>query len=85
MIVRPRTGLGDVITDLRRRAGLLQAELANLAGVSRQTVINLETGQSRGTMGTMVKLVDALIAASDERSEEIWREIGLHLAHPSGR
>lgn len=35
----------NIITELRKAAGLTQAELAKSLGVSRQTIISLESGK----------------------------------------
>ena len=53
--------LGNSVRGLRQHRGLTQAELAAAAGVSRQWVVNVEAGRTRGIeVGRLMKLLDAL-------------------------
>ena len=54
--------LGDAVRRLRLERDIEQATLSEIAGVSRQTVINLEQGRG-ATTATLVSVVDALGAA----------------------
>ena len=53
--------LGTAVRALRLHRGLTQAELATAAGVSRQWVVNVEAGRTRGIeVGRLMRLLDAL-------------------------
>lgn len=54
--------LGEALRRLRLERDIEQVTLAEVAGVSRQTVINLEQGRG-ATTATLVSVVDALGAA----------------------
>ena len=54
--------LGEALRRLRLERDIEQATLSEIAGVSRQTVINLEQGRG-ATTATLVSVVDALGAA----------------------
>lgn len=54
--------LGEALRRLRLERDIEQVTLAEIAGVSRQTVINLEQGRGT-TTATLVSVVDALGAA----------------------
>lgn len=61
---RTLTKLSWVVRGLRLRRGLTQAELAQAARVSRQWLVSLETGPSRGIeVGRVMKVLDALNAS----------------------
>ena len=71
--------IGDTIRTLRTTAGLSQAALAELAGVSRRTVVHTEGGKHPPSYETVVRLAgalkltvrqrDALLAQRQERPE----------------
>lgn len=44
----------------RRKKGLTQAELAALTGLSRATIVDLESGKQKGKSATWAKLKQAL-------------------------
>lgn len=55
------TDLGDRVRAAREQAGLTQVELARRSGVSRHTVVNVESGAAEGTsVGTVVRILGAL-------------------------
>ena len=58
--------VGDKVRELRKARGWLQQDLADRAGVSRQTVVNLENGRHVPEVATLVKLADALEAPLPE-------------------
>lgn len=61
---RSLTRMGRAISALRRARGLTQAELAARAGVSRQWIISLEKGGTRGLeMGLVMRTLDELDAS----------------------
>jgi DNA-binding XRE family transcriptional regulator len=52
--------VGDKVRGLRKERGWLQQDLADRAGVSMQTVSNLETGRHVPEMATLAKIAAAL-------------------------
>lgn len=59
--VRSLPRLGNAVRGLRLHRGLTQAELAAAAGVSRQWVVNVEAGRTRGIeVGRLMRLLDPL-------------------------
>ena len=52
--------IAAVIRDTRRRRGLTQLELAHAVGVTRQSVVNLETGRANPTLATVLATLQAL-------------------------
>lgn len=56
--------LGSTVRGLRLRRGLTQAELAERAGVSRQWIVSLEQGRTRGMeIGLVLRVLDSLDAS----------------------
>lgn len=51
---------GDKVRGLRKARGWLQQDLADQAGVSMQTVSNLETGRHAPEFPTLAKIAKAL-------------------------
>ena len=51
---------GDKVRELRKVRGWLQQDLADRAGVSMQTVSNLETGRHAPEFPTLLKIAKAL-------------------------
>ena len=60
--------LKNRIKEARNEKGLSQAELANLVGVSRNTISSIETGQFSPT----AKLALVLSMALDKKFEELF-------------
>jgi transcriptional regulator with XRE-family HTH domain len=52
--------VGDKVRDLRKERGWSQQELADRAGISMQTVSNLETGRHVPEIATLSKIAGAL-------------------------
>ena len=52
--------VGENLRRLRQAAGLNQATLAEAAGVSRRTIINLEAGEANISLSGLDRLADAL-------------------------
>ena len=56
--------LGESVRGLRLRRGLTQVDLARLAGVSRQWLITLESGdKNRIEIGLVMRVLDELDAS----------------------
>lgn len=51
---------GDRLRHHRRRAGLTQGELAERAGIARQSVNNIEVGRFAPTIETVARLAEAI-------------------------
>ena len=58
--VRTVGQLGFEVRRLREAAGMTQAELAELAGVSRRWLVRLEGGHVGGELGNLMRVVRAL-------------------------
>ncbi len=52
--------LGEVIRDHRKTAGLTQLELAQLAGVGKSAVFDIEKGKSTVRLETLIRVLAAL-------------------------
>ena len=52
--------VGDKVRDMRKGRGWSQQELADQAGISMQTVSNLETGRHVPGIATLSKIAGAL-------------------------
>ena len=60
--------LRNNVAEIRRKQGISQAELANMVGVSRNTISSIETGQYQPT----AKLALLLCVALDKKFEELF-------------
>lgn len=58
--VRTSSEVGAALRTARRARGWTQAELAEAAGLSRATVINVERGHPRGEIGVVLRILAAL-------------------------
>lgn len=66
--MREELVLQNRIKDARTQAGMSQAQLAELVGVSRNTISSIETGQFSPT----AKLALILCIALDKKFEELF-------------
>ena len=60
--------LKNNVAEVRRTKGYSQAELANMVGVSRNTISSIETGQYQPT----AKLALLICVALDKKFEELF-------------
>lgn len=58
--ITPHAAFGRVLRKLRLAAGLSQEQLGLEAGVQRNFISLIETGQNQPTIGTIFKLASAL-------------------------
>ena len=59
--------MGNRLKEIREEKHMTQEELSSKSGVSRQTIISLETNQNYNvTIGTLTKLADALEITVDQ-------------------
>lgn len=67
--VRKETGLvGRNVESLRKAQGLSKTCLSAMAGVCRQELAKVEKGEVNATLGTLIRLADALdVAVGDVR------------------
>jgi transcriptional regulator with XRE-family HTH domain len=65
----PPTGLGEMLNRVRLRAGLRGTEAARLAGVSRQYLVRLETGQRCPSVDVAERLAEVLGLTGPECAE----------------
>ncbi len=59
MYARTARDIGLILRDRRRSLHLTQAQLAERAGVSRPTVVRIETGRERAELGVVLRLLAA--------------------------
>ena len=55
-----KTSIGIAVRDRRMELGITQPHLAELAGVSTNTLYKLERGQGNPTLGVLNKLAEVL-------------------------
>jgi len=60
MRVRSRTDLGQYIRELRRARGLTQAQLAEIVGVNRRWVLQVEQAKTSADLRTLLRALQAL-------------------------
>ena len=60
MLIRTTRDLGHLIRDRRSRMGLTQAGLADVVGVSRKWIVELETGKRSADISLILRTVKAL-------------------------
>lgn len=68
--VTPHAAFGRVLRKLRLAAGLSQEQLGLEAGVQRNFISLIETGQNQPTIGTIFKLSSALGAKPSKMMAE---------------
>jgi len=51
---------GKLLKERRKQLGITQLDLADLAGISANTLYKIERGQANPTMGVLFKLADVL-------------------------
>jgi transcriptional regulator with XRE-family HTH domain len=89
-------GIGDRLREERVKAGLSQRELARRLGLSASLISQLESGQSRPSVGTLYSIVtelgvslDSVIRGGDDRGSASPGARGRidrsPVAHPGGR
>jgi len=68
--------IGDIIRYHRKRAGLTQMQLANLAGVGKTAVFDIEKGKSSIRFNTLLAVLSVLNISLDLNSPLIgeWDE-----------
>lgn len=59
------TAIGQRVRTARKRKGLQQAELAYLVGVSTTHMSHIETGETKMSLPTIVKIANALCVSVD--------------------
>ena len=64
--------LRGIINRRRTEAGLTFEQLAELSGVSRQTLLNLSSGKYNGDLRTWLRLAQAFDLGLDELLGEVW-------------
>jgi len=63
----------EYVQDVAKRKGVNQGELADLAGISRNSIGAYWRGQVPMTVGTVIKLLVALKSPLDKAMDEITR------------
>tara|TARA_Y100000310_G_C20599888_1_gene772458 strand:- start:814 stop:999 length:186 start_codon:yes stop_codon:yes gene_type:complete len=57
---------------LREEAGLSQVELADQSGISRQSIIHIESGQQKPKIDTIMRLSVPLNCSIDRLIKGLW-------------
>jgi len=76
MLIRTPSDFGAVIRDRRKQLKLDQSALAELIGVSRQWVIQIERGRPRAELGLVLRALDALNLQLDVSVDQGARRVG---------
>lgn len=68
--------IGSIIQFHRKQAGISQKELAELAGIGKTAVFQLESGKSNFRIQTLLKIMEILNIKFDFKSPlmAMWRE-----------
>lgn len=74
MQIRTTKDLGAAIRDRRKKKNLDQGELAELVGVSRRWINEVEQGKPRAEVSLILKTLDTLGLNLDLRSEDYYCE-----------
>lgn len=69
--------IGDMIRYHRKKAGISQQELANLSGIGKTVVFDLEKGRSNFRIDTLISIFNVLNIKFEFTSKlmEKWRDI----------
>lgn len=67
--------IAKLVRDRRRDLGMSQDELAKRVGVSRLSIINIESGRSNARVSTIVGILNALKVTLEAREESYERRI----------
>lgn len=78
MHVRTPLDLGLIIRDRRRKLGLSQGELAEMAGVGRQWLVAVEHGKARAEIGMVLRTLTTLGLSLSVDGEASDRSAGKH-------
>lgn len=66
---------GQVIREMRQRAGLTQEELGEKAGLQRNFISSLELAQKQPSLVTVFKIAKALNISADELIRHVVEKI----------
>ena len=69
------TQVAKLIRDRRRDLGLSQDELAKRVGVSRLSIVNIESGRSNARLSTVVGILNILKLTLEAREKSYERRI----------
>lgn len=59
-VLTRRQAIGTRIREVRLHANLTQEALANLMGIDRPSIVEIEQGQRNMTIDTLIRIADAL-------------------------
>ena len=60
MVIRTPSELGATVRERRRKLGLEQQQLAEMAGVSRKWIVEVEQGKAGASIGLILRTLRAL-------------------------
>ena len=66
------TQLRVIFNRLRYESGLTYERLAEVSGISRQTLLNLSSGKYHGDLGTWLRLSRVFDTSLDEMLGDVW-------------
>jgi y4mF family transcriptional regulator len=76
MLIRTTRDLGHLIRDRRSRMGLTQAALADVVGVSRKWIVELEAGKRSADISLILRTLRALGMDLDVRDRSTKPQTG---------
>lgn len=76
--MEPEAAFGEVLRELRRRAGLSQEALALEAGIQRNYVSLIERGLNFPSLRVLFKLAQTLQVSTAELMELTEKKLGVH-------
>lgn len=79
MRIRTRKELGQLMREFRRKLGLTQAQLAEMVGVNRRWVVQVEQAKTSADLRTLLRALRALGAelhVRPQRTSPAAEEIG---------